>query len=187
MTRATTEASEAREGAAPSGTGTGTPGDARWEALGWDHPAAARLRDAMDADLAPRYAALWAERARLRAAAAPGGLTTAPAAAEVLVAWVAFDGGEPVATAALRRLGDTGVHEVKRLFVVPSYRGRGLAVAALDVVERSARERGLARLRLQTGVRQPEAVALYERQGWRRIETYPPYPRESSICFEKDL
>ena len=42
-------------------------------------------------------------------------------------------------------------------------------------------------LRLQTGTRQPEAVALYEREGWTRIDPYPPYPAESSICFEKRL
>ncbi|MFE5308097.1 GNAT family N-acetyltransferase [Isoptericola sp. NPDC056605] len=153
----------------------------------------AALRDAMDADLAPRYAALRAERARLFAARAPGGLQVVPTAEEVLVTWLALVGDEPVATASLRRLGtpdaatDAVTYEVKRLFVLPAHRRRGLAAAALTAVEGSARERGIGELRLQTGVLQPEAVALYEREGWRRIPPYPPYPPESSVCFVRSL
>lgn len=183
-------------------------GPLRWVATGWDDPRAVALREAMDADLTPRYAHLREQRRRLALAAAPGGLRTAPTAREVLVAWVALDGDRPVATASLRRLGpadplhagdvtpaaddetataDGALHEVKRVFVVPSHRRRGLAAAALRAVEGSARERGIARLVLQTGTRQPEAVALYEREGWRHIAAYPPYPLESSICFEKLL
>ncbi len=158
-----------------------------WRALRWDDAAAVALRDAMDTDLAPRYADLRAQRERLRAAAVPGGPTTAPLADEVLVSWVAFDGDVPVASASLRRLADTGTFEVKRLFVALTHRRLGLAAAALAAVEGSARDRGIERLRLQTGIRQPEAVALYERTGWRRIPPYAPYPAESSICFEKHL
>jgi GNAT superfamily N-acetyltransferase len=63
----------------------------------------------------------------------------------------------------------------------------GVVHRLLAAVERSARDRGIEVLRLQTGIRQPEAVALYEREGWLRIDPYPPYPAESSICFEKRL
>ncbi|MGW2095301.1 GNAT family N-acetyltransferase [Promicromonospora sukumoe] len=163
-----------------------------WVATTWDDPRAAALREAMTDDLAPRYADLREQRARLFAPAEPGGLSTVPTSDEVLVTWIALDGAEPVATGSLRRLGPAArdpevVHEVKRMFVRPSHRRRGLAAGVLAVVEQSAVDRGIGVLRLQTGVRQPEAVALYEREGWTRIDPYPPYPAESSICFEKHL
>jgi GNAT superfamily N-acetyltransferase len=163
-----------------------------WVATTWDDPRAAELRDAMTADLAPRYASLWAKRAGPRAPADPGGLSTVPTAEEILVTWIALDGEQAVATGSLRRLGGTVahpdvIHEVKRMFVRPTHRRRGQAAGVLAAVEGSARVRGIEVLRLQTGTRQPEAVALYEREGWVRIAPYPPYPVESSICFEKRL
>lgn len=163
-----------------------------WVATTWDDPRAAELRETMTADLAPRYADLWEQRAWLFAPAEPGGLSTVPTSDEVLVTWIALDGDQAVATGSLRRLGGTAahpdvVHEVKRMFVRPTHRRRGLAAGVLAAVEHSARERGIEALRLQTGIRQPEAVALYEREGWTRIAVYPPYPAESSICFEKRL
>ena len=55
-------------------------------------------------------------------------------------------------------------------------------------LERLGRERGAARLVLQTGNRQPEAIALYEKLGYRAIDIYPPYVRfPASRCFEKVL
>ena len=161
-----------------------------WVATTWDDPRAAELREAMTSDLAPRYADLWERRDRLLAE--PGALSRVPTAEEVLVTWIALDGPQAVATGSLRRLGGTArhpevIHEVKRMFVRPSHRRRGLAADVLAAVERSALDRGIEVLRLQTGIRQPEAVALYEREGWTRTDAYPPYPAETSICFEKWL
>lgn len=150
----------------------------RWAALGWDHPAAAGLRALMDAEIKPRYAA-YGPRPHL---------PPPPAAAEIAVTWIAFTGpGEPVATASLHALpGDRW--EIKRVFVRADHRGRGLATAALTAVEASAAERGVVELLLQTGVRQPEAAALYAREGWYRIPPYPPYSRDPySVCFAKRL
>lgn len=166
--------------------------DPTWVATTWDDPRAVELREAMTSDLAPRYAELWEQRARLFAPAEPGGLSAVPTSEEILVTWIALDGVQAVATGSLRRLGGTAghpevIHEVKRMFVRPTHRRRGLAADVLAAVERSARDRGIEVLRLQTGTRQPEAVALYEREGWTRIDPYPPYPAESSICFEKRL
>ncbi|MFC8799923.1 GNAT family N-acetyltransferase [Promicromonospora sp. NPDC057138] len=166
--------------------------DPTWVATTWDDPRAVALREAMTSDLAPRYADLWEQRARLFAPAGPGELSTVPTAEEILVTWIALDGDQAVATGSLRRLGGTAahpavIHEVKRMFVRPTHRRRGLAAGVLAAVERSALDRGIDVLRLQTGIRQPEAVALYEREGWTRIDPYPPYPAESSICFEKRL
>ena len=163
-----------------------------WVATTWDDPRAAELREAMTSDLAPRYADLWERRDRLLATAEPDALSRVPTSDEVLVTWIALDGPQAVATGSLRRLGGTArhpevVHEVKRMFVRPSHRRRGLAAGVLAAVERSALDRGIEVLHLQTGIRQPEAVALYEREGWTRTDPYPPYPAETSICFEKRL
>ncbi|MBL1111218.1 GNAT family N-acetyltransferase [Streptomyces sp. 110] len=155
-----------------------SPDRVRWAAVGWDDPAAAELRTLMDAEIKPRYAA-FGPRPHL---------PPPPTADEVAVTWIAFTGsGEPVATASLRALpGDRW--EIKRVFVRAGHRGRGLAAVALAAVEASAAERGVAELMLQTGVRQPEAAALYAREGWYRIPPYPPYSRDPySVCFAKRL
>ncbi|MFF7655669.1 GNAT family N-acetyltransferase [Streptomyces sp. NPDC007983] len=153
-------------------------GPIRWAAVGWDDPAAAGLRALMDAEIKPRYAP-YGPRPHL---------PPPPTTDEIAVTWVAFDpSGDPVATASLRALpGDRW--EIKRVFVRADHRGRGLAAAALAAVEASAAERGIAELMLQTGDRQPEAAALYAREGWRRIAPYPPYSRDPySVCFAKRL
>lgn len=153
-----------------------------WVATGWDDVRVADLRDLMDAEVGPRYA---------RPGAGPRSFPPPPSAAEVEVAWLALAGGEPAATASLRRLaveGEPVRWEVKRVFVAPAHRRRGLAAQALRRVEESARGLGVARLLLQTGDRQPEAVALYAREGWDPVPTYPPYDRVGhSRCFGKDL
>lgn len=168
---------------------SGVAREVTWEALRWDDEVVQRLSAEMDHDVSPRYSDLIEERRRNPPPPDPSGLVPVPTADEVLVSWVAFVDGEPAAMASLRALGRPPkvVHEVKRVFVVPSHRRRGLADQAMEAVERSAAERGIATLRLQTGTRQPEAIALYERRGWRRIAPYPPYLTPTSVCFEKDL
>jgi GNAT superfamily N-acetyltransferase len=93
--------------------------------------------------------------------------------------------GTPVGHAALRRLRDD--FEVKRVVVDASVRGQGLAKGLMAELETIARDAGARRLILQTGDRQPEAVALYRRLGYRDIEIYPPYVDAIpfSRCFEK--
>ena len=99
---------------------------------------------------------------------------------------VAYLGAAPVACGALQRV--EGADEVKRMFVLPDCRRRGLARAVLRFLESEAARRGSARLLLETGIRQPEAVALYEAEGWIRIPPYGPYVGvEVSLCFEKRL
>ncbi|MFD6275275.1 GNAT family N-acetyltransferase [Streptomyces sp. NPDC060209] len=164
--------------------GVAPPCDAvRWVAASWEHPDALALRNRMDAELRPRYAPFDAQRAGRRAGP--------PAAAEIAVTWLAYEGASPLATASLRLLRQNdgeGLYEVKRVYVHDEHRGRGLARAALGAVETSARSLGAARLFLQTGKLQPEAMGLYERQGWHRIPCYPPYDADSfGVCYAKDL
>ncbi|MEU0845268.1 GNAT family N-acetyltransferase [Streptomyces sp. NPDC005962] len=156
----------------------GPEGAVRWVALGWDDPAAAELRALMDAEIKPRYAP-YGPRPHL---------PPPPTADEIAVTWVAFAAsGDPVASASLRALPG-GRWEIKRVFVRADHRGRGLASAALAAVEASAVERGITELVLQTGELQPEATALYTREGWHRIAPYPPYALDPySVCFAKPL
>lgn len=148
-----------------------------WERTTWGDPRAEVLLAAMDAEISPRYAAL-------RGASAPPAPPSGEDVDHVLLALV---DGVPAATGTLRRLPDRW--EVKRLFIAATHRRRGLAGAVLERLEESARELGAQEVYLQTGNRQPEAIALYERTGWERVEVYSPYdPTDGiSICFRKPL
>lgn len=95
--------------------------------------------------------------------------------------------GVPVACGAIRPVG-TSVAEVKRMFVAPACRGRGFSRLMLKALERIAADRGYATLRLETGVNQPEAIALYQSAGYRPIPCYGEYSTDPrSRCFEKSL
>jgi GNAT superfamily N-acetyltransferase len=95
--------------------------------------------------------------------------------------------GHAVGCGAVRVL-EPGVGEVKRMFVRPETRRRGVAQAVLAKLETTAREMGMHTLRLETGTRQPEANALYERQGYQRIPCFGEYVSDPfSVCYEKAL
>ncbi len=93
--------------------------------------------------------------------------------------------GRPVACGALRPFG--AAFEIKRMFVVPEMRGHGHARAMLGFLEGEAARRGVPRLVLETGSRQPEAIALYATSGWTRIPAFGAYAGPFSRCFEKQL
>lgn len=83
---------------------------------------------------------------------------------------------------------ERSVGEVKRMFVVPDLRGRGIARRLLASLEALALARGYSVLRLETGSRQPEAMALYETSGYRKIAPFREYIGYSAgVCFEKQL
>lgn len=114
-----------------------------------------------------------------------------PSAADVSVVLVARDdGGTPLGCGALRGLGD-GVAEVKRMFVVPAARGRGVSRAVLAASEDAAREQGWSTSRLETGPLQPEAVGLYSSAGYLPIGAFGAYvgdpDAEASFFFERVL
>jgi GNAT superfamily N-acetyltransferase len=103
---------------------------------------------------------------------------------------VAFIAGKPVGCGAVRRIAPT-VAEIKRMYVAPSARSRGVGRRILDELESIARELGATRLVLETGVRQPEALALYTRAGFTTIPLFgrygdTPHP-ELSVCMGKQL
>jgi ribosomal protein S18 acetylase RimI-like enzyme len=76
--------------------------------------------------------------------------------------------------------------EVKRMYVRPAFRGRGLARLMLDHLVAHARAHGLGVIRLETGIHQRDAIALYERSGFRRIAPFGPYREDPlSRCYER--
>jgi GNAT superfamily N-acetyltransferase len=94
---------------------------------------------------------------------------------------------QAVSCGAYRRLEDD-IAEVKRMFVLPEFRGRGYARRMLATLENLARQDGYRMIRLETGVRQPESISLYERNGYRRIPRFGVYEHDQrSVCFEKAL
>ena len=80
-------------------------------------------------------------------------------------------GGEIVAGGGLRTIGES-TGEIKRMYVVPAYRGSGVGAKLLAGLEAAASGMGLTCVRLDTGSRQPEARHLYEKSGYRPIANY---------------
>ena len=100
---------------------------------------------------------------------------------------VAYADGEPVGCGALRPFDDD-IAEVKRMYTVPAWRGRGVAAASWPSSNGTARAFGYPTMRLETGDRQPGAIRLYERSGYRHIPPFGPYVAwDDSVCFEKPL
>lgn len=100
---------------------------------------------------------------------------------------VARAAGRAIGCGGLRSL-DHDIAEVKRMYVVPAWRGRGLARAILAAIESLAIGRGHGVLRLETGKRQSEALALYRSSGFNEIPLYGEYVSDPfSVCFEKKL
>lgn len=83
---------------------------------------------------------------------------------------------------------DENTVEIKRMFTLPDQRGKGIASQILNELESWAAELKVSSCILETGVRQPEAIALYEKNGYARIPNYGQYSGiENSLCFEKKL
>ena len=78
--------------------------------------------------------------------------------------------------------------EVKRMYTLPEFRGQGYAAKILLELENWAKELGYKSCVLETGKRQPEAIQLYKKNGYRIIPNYGQYKGiKNSICFEKIL
>lgn len=102
--------------------------------------------------------------------------------------------GVGVATGAWRRrpdlhlLGSDAVVEIKRMFVVAGYRRQGISRLMLAHLEETARAAGAEVMALETGLRQPEAIALYESVGYQAVTPYGHY-RDSPMvrCMARSL
>lgn len=152
----------------------------------WADTRAAALRELMDAEVGPRYADRFRDG---DPSVAERAFAVDPAT--IVATLIALDDdGTPVGHAALRDLAHDGIRdlEIKRFFVHPRARGRGVSRALLAELERIAQHRGARRLILQTGDRQHDAVALYEKAGYTPIGIYEPYtPFAFSHCFAKEI
>ncbi len=78
--------------------------------------------------------------------------------------------------------------EIKRMYIRPEFRGRGLAKRMLEHLENTARGNNVVLLRLETGIFQSEAIALYERMGYKSIPAFGEYKQDPlSLYFEKQI
>ena len=140
-----------------------------------DHPDFRRLVAALDADRARRDGAEHAFYHQFNGIA------------HLNRTVVAYVEGLAVGCGALKEFGHDAL-EVKRMYTLPDFRGRGVAGRVLRALEQWALEEGFSRCVLETGRRQPEAIALYERYGFARIANFGPYAGvANSLCFEKKL
>lgn len=186
-------------GGAPAPPGTGAAACAAASAADgaitvapepFDAPDAVALEAELMADLDERYAADGAgdgdhpetvalHRVRIEQVTPPHGVFV-----------IARVDGVAAACGAVRRLigGPPDVGEIKRMYTRPTARRRGLSRVVLDRLEGEAAALGYRRVQLETGLRQPEAIALYETAGYHRIPSYGQYEGdELSVCFAKDL
>lgn len=147
----------------------------------WDDVGAAGLRDAQRAEVAERYGE-----------EEPG---PAPTGEHVLANVVVRLDGRAVGCGAVQEvtgwypeLGPGRVGEIKRIYVAPAARGRGLGHVILRELHARARADGLTHLVLETGDLLVEASGLYRAHGYTPIARYGPYvPHETSACYEVHL
>jgi GNAT superfamily N-acetyltransferase len=137
----------------------------------FDEPAVQRLINEAMAELARRYGGTGDDT--------PVAATDfAPPSGAFVVAYDTAD-GQLLGCAGWRAHGEDA--ELKRMFTVPAARGRGVARRVLAAIEESARDRGCKRVILETGDRQPEAIALYLKCGYERIEDFGYYKGEEGV------
>ena len=100
---------------------------------------------------------------------------------------IAYDNKEPAGCGAIKEFNPETV-EVKRMFTLPEMRGKGIASRILNELENWASELRYDKCILETGKRQPEAISLYQRNGYKLIPNYGQYAGvENSVCFEKQI
>ncbi len=100
---------------------------------------------------------------------------------------LAYENEKPLGCGAIKEYDVTAM-EVKRMYVLPESRGKGIAAKILLALENWAKELLYSKCVLETGKRQPEAIQLYEKCGYARIPNYGQYIGiENSVCYEKKL
>ncbi len=100
---------------------------------------------------------------------------------------VAYLNEQPVACGAIKAY-QAHAMEVKRMYTSPQCQGKGIATQVLAELEKWAAELGYHTCVLETGKRQQDAIALYQKNGYRPIPNYGQYANiANSVCFEKAL
>ena len=100
---------------------------------------------------------------------------------------VAYQDDKPVGCGAIKQ-HESGAMEVKRMYVLPEWRGKGISALILGSLEDWARELSFKECILETGKRQFEAVKFYQKNGYESIPNYGQYIGiENSLCFKKNL
>jgi len=100
---------------------------------------------------------------------------------------IAYSDNAAVGCGCFRPMDNT-ILEIKRMYVKPDGRGSGIAKLILSELEAWGKEEGFTESRLETGINQPEAIAVYKRAEYKQIPNYPPYTEiAESICMAKAL
>lgn len=100
---------------------------------------------------------------------------------------IAYEHDEPVACGALIEF-QLNTMEIKYMFTIPTHRGKGIASMVLLELEDWAKGMTYNKCVLEMGIKQPEAIALYLKHGYRKIPNYKQYEKTyDRICCEKDL
>lgn len=100
---------------------------------------------------------------------------------------VAYTQDTPIACGAIKAI-DSNTAEIKRMFTLPTHRGKGVGSQILVQLESWAKELTFISCILETGKRQPDAIALYEKNGYLKTPNYGQYiGMENSVCFKKPL
>lgn len=144
-----------------------------------DAPGAVALIGELEAQLDPLYPR-----------ASRHGLSVAQLIDQAVAFFLIRSEGEPVGCGGVKLVGanDGDYGEVKRMYVRPPFRGHGLARAMLDHLTLYTLAQGVTLLRLETGIHQHDAIALYERAGFTRIPPFGDYQEDPlSMFFEKRI
>lgn len=133
------------------------------------------LTDMLDKELSRRYPALQGKY---------NAHNKVPAGSPV---WIAYDNDLAVGCGCFRAVNNE-LAEIKRLFVMPGYRGLGIAAQLLDVLETKLLDEGFTNVILETGVKQTEGIKMLHERGYQTIPNYEPYTGcENSVCLGKEL
>ena len=98
---------------------------------------------------------------------------------------VAYENEVAIGCGAIKKY-DENTMEIKRMYVPVDQRGKGIATLILKALEKWTAELSYKKCILETGIKQPEAIALYQKNGYIIISNYGQYANvENSVCFEK--
>ena len=100
---------------------------------------------------------------------------------------VAYENEKPVGCGAIKKYNENTV-EIKRMYTLPENRGMGIATTVLSELEIWAKEMHYEKCILETGKKQPEAIRVYEKNGYKLIPNYDQYAEmENSVCYKKEI